>query len=548
MIFISCKKEYSCEGCAARPIQQNHPPIARAGADQTIFLPTNTTNLDGSGSTDPDSNIIIYTWTKISGPSTFNIVNANATQTQVTGIIEGSYLFELKVTDSSGLSDKDTVQIRVNNGPQTNRPPVANAGVDQLIILPLNSVNLNGNSSTDPDNNILSYLWTKISGPAWFAISNGNLVQAQVTNMVEGIYFFELRVTDAGGLYDLDTIKIIIENTRCDNSNRSFINAQLIPIGTLSIARQELSVAAAGNKIVFAGGIQAAGGSGMSESAAVDIYDLVTQTWSTASLSAGRATPTAISSGNKIFFAGGGYYYTDYFSNVDIYDVSINTWTTTSLTEAKTGIGAAVVGNKILFAGGYRISGDLGPNNAVKTIEIYDLTTNTWSLDILSEARGYVCGITVGNKVFFAGGMSSWGTNSNQIDIYNNSNNSWSTSSLGFVEGALTGVTVAEKIYWAGIGCDVEMYNSVSGVSSGAFLYKKDAYQSVVKDGKVIFLRYQSDMFDIYDPVTNLWSVGKLPFALPYRFATICVNNIIYIAGGGVGTNILANKVYKLEF
>jgi len=116
MIFISCKKEYSCEGCAAQgtnPTQQNHPPVARAGADQTIYLPTNTTDLDGSGSTDPDSNITSYAWTKISGPSAFDIVDANATQTQVTGIIEGSYLFELKVTDAGGLVSKDTIMVSV---------------------------------------------------------------------------------------------------------------------------------------------------------------------------------------------------------------------------------------------------------------------------------------------------------------------------------------------------------------------------------------------------------------------------------------------------
>ena len=61
----------------------NRPPVADAGADQTITLPTNTVNLDGSGSTDPDNNITGYAWTKISGPSTFNIVNANVVQTQV---------------------------------------------------------------------------------------------------------------------------------------------------------------------------------------------------------------------------------------------------------------------------------------------------------------------------------------------------------------------------------------------------------------------------------------------------------------------------------
>ena len=70
-------------------------------------------------------------------------------------------------------------------GPKTNRPPVANAGADQVITLPTNSVNLNG-SATDPDNNITSYQWTKISGPSSFTIANPNAVQTQVTNLVEG--------------------------------------------------------------------------------------------------------------------------------------------------------------------------------------------------------------------------------------------------------------------------------------------------------------------------------------------------------------------------
>ncbi len=42
-----------------------------------------------------------------------------------------------------------------------NHPPVANAGPNQTIILPVNSVILDGTSSTDLNNNIASYAWTK---------------------------------------------------------------------------------------------------------------------------------------------------------------------------------------------------------------------------------------------------------------------------------------------------------------------------------------------------------------------------------------------------
>ncbi len=44
-------------------------------------------------------NITAYAWNKISGPSA-NISNATAVQTQATGLVQGVYQFELKVTDA----------------------------------------------------------------------------------------------------------------------------------------------------------------------------------------------------------------------------------------------------------------------------------------------------------------------------------------------------------------------------------------------------------------------------------------------------------------
>ena len=138
-----------------------------------------------------------------------------------------------------------------------NKPPVAHAGKDTTIILPADSVMLDGSASTDPDNNITGYAWTKISGPSSFNISNSNAVQTQVTNLVLGTYQFELKVTDAGGLFSKDTMRITLNASttinNCDISNRPLITAQLIPIGTLSQARAGMTVALANNKIVFAG-------------------------------------------------------------------------------------------------------------------------------------------------------------------------------------------------------------------------------------------------------------------------------------------------------
>src|SRR6266496_5391463 len=67
--FPSCQKEISCEGCK----DGNKPPIAVAGPDQVITLPTDSLSLDGSASSDPDGKISEWLWKKISGPASYNI-------------------------------------------------------------------------------------------------------------------------------------------------------------------------------------------------------------------------------------------------------------------------------------------------------------------------------------------------------------------------------------------------------------------------------------------------------------------------------------------
>jgi hypothetical protein len=182
VIFISCKKELSCENC--RGI--NQPPIANAGADQTITLPKDSVLLNGSASTDPDGTIVSYKWAKVSGPVSSNITRPDSSKTIVKTLVAGVYKFELTVTDNGGLLAKDTVQVMVDA--PGNQPPVACGGADQVITLPVNAVTLDGSCSADPDNNITSYIWTKISGPSTFNIANANAVQTQVTGLVQGVY------------------------------------------------------------------------------------------------------------------------------------------------------------------------------------------------------------------------------------------------------------------------------------------------------------------------------------------------------------------------
>ncbi len=193
------------------PPPPNVAPVARAGSDQSITLPTNSITIDGSGSTDSDGTISSYVWTKISGPASSTIVNANSATTAVNNLAQGTYSFRLVVTDNSGASDDDTVLVTVNPvPPPTNVAPIANAGANQSITLPVNTVTLNGSASSDPDGTISSYSWSKISGPASYNIANGNSVSTAINNLTQGTYSFRLVVTDNNGASDDDTVVIAV--------------------------------------------------------------------------------------------------------------------------------------------------------------------------------------------------------------------------------------------------------------------------------------------------------------------------------------------------
>ncbi len=192
----------------ATPVNQF--PVAYTGGNLTITLPVNTVTANGSQSYDPDGSIQSYNWTKIEGPTQFNIVSATQAQTAINNLVQGVYRFELKVTDNSGAVSKDTMTVIVNAAPVPNQAPVSVAGLDQTITLPLNTVTLNGTGSYDPDGSIVSYKWNKIAGPAAFNIVSSTQAQSAVSNLAQGVYKFELVVTDNKGATGKDTVQITV--------------------------------------------------------------------------------------------------------------------------------------------------------------------------------------------------------------------------------------------------------------------------------------------------------------------------------------------------
>lgn len=92
---------------------------------------------------------------------------------------------------------------------QTNAPPVADAGPDQVIEAtgPLTTVSLDGSASDDPDGDALSFVWKDGSDTVI-----GNTAVVAVEQRV-GTALYTLTVTDEDGLAATDTVSITVQDT-----------------------------------------------------------------------------------------------------------------------------------------------------------------------------------------------------------------------------------------------------------------------------------------------------------------------------------------------
>lgn len=91
-------------------------PVAKAGNDQSITLPTNSVTLSGSG-TDADGSIIAYKWEITSGNSNYTLGSPNSASTTLSNLTQGTYPARLTVTDNKGATGIDSLSILVNPAP-----------------------------------------------------------------------------------------------------------------------------------------------------------------------------------------------------------------------------------------------------------------------------------------------------------------------------------------------------------------------------------------------------------------------------------------------
>ena len=86
-------------------------PVANAGPNKVLYLPENSTTINGSAS-DADGTITSYAWSKKSG-GVVTMRNITSKDLAVSGMVAGSYVFVLTVTDNNGLSHSDGMLMTV---------------------------------------------------------------------------------------------------------------------------------------------------------------------------------------------------------------------------------------------------------------------------------------------------------------------------------------------------------------------------------------------------------------------------------------------------
>lgn len=91
--------------------------------------------------------------------------------------------------------------------------PVADAGVDIKVLLPVSSVQLNGSASIETAGKTLTYAWKQVYGPSIATISSLTVAQPTVSDLREGMYKFQLQVTNTDSRFDTDEVLVMVTST-----------------------------------------------------------------------------------------------------------------------------------------------------------------------------------------------------------------------------------------------------------------------------------------------------------------------------------------------
>ncbi|MEM8616716.1 MAG: PKD domain-containing protein, partial [Pseudomonadota bacterium] len=168
--------------------QPTTAPVAIARRPVTGPIRPEGYQFDGSRSTDPDEDDLTYEWTMLDHPegATIAMDDPQSAVPTIYSNAPGEHIIKLTVTDTTGLSDSDTVRMTL-----TNEAPVAVFEPVVTSVIVGQDVTLDGSSSSDPNGTMVIPTWRVLEKPA------ASKVKSQFTGALATVDF------DAAGAYRL---------------------------------------------------------------------------------------------------------------------------------------------------------------------------------------------------------------------------------------------------------------------------------------------------------------------------------------------------------
>eukprot|EP01118_Nematostelium_gracile_P019969 TRINITY_DN94_c0_g1_i1.p1 TRINITY_DN94_c0_g1~~TRINITY_DN94_c0_g1_i1.p1 ORF type:complete len:869 (-),score=231.30 TRINITY_DN94_c0_g1_i1:60-2339(-) len=236
---------------------------------------------------------------------------------------------------------------------------------------------------------------------------------------------------------------IEIYNTTSGSWNRNY---------RLSTAKSDLQTTVCKEYVFIAGGPEF--------DRKVEIFDSNSFILSSIDLSIARSFVTMNSIEEQVLFVGGGSFVRPYqmYDTVDILNVTDWTMNTSKISIGRSMMTTTKINTieikRVFFAGGIQVD-----MNVSKVIDIFDYTTQIWSVSFLSVARRYMGAGSIGHIVFFGGGTESpfhsredsyFMNGTSVLDIFNASNGEWYLSHLNSARSSVSSVSTEKYTFFVG--------------------------------------------------------------------------------------------------
>lgn len=187
----------------ANPI--NALPLANAGEDQEVVLGQSVT-LDGSLSSDPENEPLLYTWSMTHRPDGSGVTLSDSSIVRPSFVPDqtGSYIIALTVNDGQDDSPSESVTVTA-----VNTSPVATIifPQDQSVEYLCDTIVLSGSATDDQDGTVSG---NRLSWSSSLDGHLGNGANVELTNLTLGKHTITLSALDAHGESDDKSVSITV--------------------------------------------------------------------------------------------------------------------------------------------------------------------------------------------------------------------------------------------------------------------------------------------------------------------------------------------------